>query len=266
VSPALSEYEFERLAKYWWTCWIGLSWGFRRNAVCYWACTGRISPQEAWEVLGINHEFPLDVVIFYRELITTLTPEAELAQMIVDATPIPERANIRRLYAGRNVFDREEETKRTVADLLNPVFVAGKLPRLKLSDDGPASRVPGFRMVAASSRRTITMRSDDPPPEKSDTPLLFISKDCPELISTIPSLISTDPKNPEDVNRVGTVQDEIWQACMNTFTQYPSAIKAEPLKIRRQRAIDAADSPIHKRLKMIEFDFKNKQLRRTKRI
>lgn len=266
MSIALSTHDIDRIAKYYWQCWIGLHWGFRRHTVAYWCCTGKISPDEAWRSLGIDHPYPLDVVIFYRELIATLVPESELAQKIVDATPVDERTNVKRIYAGRNVFEREEGTKRIVADLLNPVFTAGKLPRLRLSDDGPASRVPGFRLVSASSKRTIEMRSPDPPMDQNDTPLLFISGDCPKLISTIPRLISTDPKNPEDVTRVGTIQDDVWQACMNAFHAYPSAINSEPLAVRRARAIDAGSSPMDRRMKMLEFDLKSRMGRRSKRL
>lgn len=261
----LSSSEIDRLAKFWWTCWVGMHWGFRRHAAVYWCCTGTISPYEAWGVLGIVHPHPLDVVIFYRELVRTQLPEFDLATMILEMTPEPERKQILRFCAGKAVFETGEGSGKSIAQIIDPVTRAGKLPKLRVTDDGPLSRVPSFRMIFEGLRRTTVMRGPDPPPEKSDTPLLFISADCPELISALPSLISTDPKNPEDVTRTGTIQDDIFEAAKNCYRDYPSIQRAEPYMIRRQKAIDSASDETGKRLNMLQFDHNNKQRRRVKR-
>lgn len=288
----LSSRETDQLTEHWWSVWIGMHWGFRRHAAVYWACHGFISPEKAWDVLRIDTPVSLDTVIFYRELVEDLVPEYNLAQLIAEATPEPERRVIRHIYAGNNAFEHAENSSRTIAELMNERLVASRLPKLRPTDDGPSSRIPSFRMMADAFRRTVSMPrgeaarlhrlgicscyqatgevcvfdGEDPEPSPTKTPLLFISADCPKLIATIPALISVDPKVPEDVNRVGTVQDDIFEAAKNTFREYPAIAQSEPYAIRRKRAIDAGLDPMQQRRNMVDFDRKRHTGRRQKRI
>lgn len=272
--------DFERLIEYYWSCWIGLHWGFRRNAVAFWACSGMISEEKAWNFLGIASDRPLDVVIVYRELVEQLLPEFDLAQKIIGLTPIPERKNLRRIYAGKNVFETGESSAKPIAKIFNPLLETAKMPRLSLTDDSIESRIASFRMIYEGMRRSNRLR--DPMPERDtdefeawhdaryrelqiNSPLLLISEDCPQLIRTIPSL-GYDPKNPEDVQRVETIQDDIWQATMNTFVNCHRIVNTEPMAVKRFRAISASSDPLERRMNMIRFDATNKRTRRSKRL
>ena len=128
---------------------------------------------------------------------------------------------------------------------------------LRETDDGPDSRVATFRDVFDGLRRNYVLRSDEPPQEKQTGPVIFISEDCPELISAIPSLEADEPKRPEDVKSVGTKQDQIWAAMMNTYRDYPAIIASEPLAVRRAKHIGQGVDAMHKAHLMREFDAKH---------
>jgi hypothetical protein len=249
----ISASEIDSIVKYWWTCWMGMHLGFRRHAVVYWVCTGTISPVEAWQVLGIPTAYPLDLIIFYRELAITQTPEYDLAQQIVQMTPEHERKAISRFFAGRNAFESGQFSRRSIANLIDAVTVPSGLPKLRQTDDGPDGSIATARMVFDGLRRTHTMRSDAPPREKGTTPLLFVSADCQELISTLPTLIS-DPKNPEDTLRVQTIQDDVWEACKNAYRDYLSVRASAPIEVLRQQAIELADTPTGQYMNLLKFN------------
>lgn len=257
MMPSLTFSEVDQLMDYWWGAWMGMHWGFRRHASVYWACSGPVAPEKLWRLLRIDSEKSLDVILFYRELVVDLISEIDLTQRAISMTPEPERKNIRAFYAGRNVFQVGESFASPISRLMNPLLADAKLPKLRLTDDGEDSRIASFRMVFESMRRANVLRAPEHPRDKSESPLLFISESCPRLIATIPSL-EYDPQNREDVKRVGTVQDDIWQACMNTFVNYRRAQRAEPLSIQRMRAIAMSDDPMGRRFRMLDFDSKNK--------
>jgi hypothetical protein len=110
-------------------------------------------------------------------------------------------------------------------------------------------------MVFDGLRRTHSVRSDDPPDKPGETPLLLISSECPELISALPSLES-DPKNQEDVREIGTIQDCVWAACMNTYRDYPSIVSGKPVEVLRMEAINRSSDPTQRYLNMLEFNDK----------
>lgn len=259
----IPESEIERIAQPYWTIWAGLHWGFRHHACVLWCCAGRISAPIAHAVLGIDSYHPIDLVLFYRELVVELVPEKDLAAMVVETMPVKERKHMRRFYAGRQVFEAGSN-RRTIAHLMNEVFVPNYLPRLRESDDSEKTRVADGRNFAEGLRRTRLMRSDDPPMEQNKTPLIFISERCPELIKTIPSLESDDKKR-EDTKIVGNEQDSIWEAAKTCFREYPNAIGGLPEHVRRQQAIDRGITPQQRFLNAIDFDYRNTPRRITKR-
>jgi hypothetical protein len=255
--------QIERIAKPWWQIWAALHWGFRKPACVLWCAAGRISAVEAESVLGIDTFHPIDLVLFYREMVKELTPERELASLIVDQMPLAERKHLKRFYAGRQVFEAGDG-RRTIAHLVNEVFRPAYLPRLRESDDSDDSRVADLRNFTEGLRRTNLMRSEDPPIAQSKTPLIFISARCPELRKTLPSL-QYDEKKPEDTKIIGNEQDSIWEAAKTCFREYPNATGMLPGHVRRQQFIDKGVTPMQRYLNAIEFDHKNRPQRITKR-
>ena len=259
----LPDSQIEQIAKPWWTIWAALHWGFRRHACVLWCCAGRISAERANTVLGIETFFPIDLVLFYRELVAELTPERELAGMIVEVMPVAERKHMRRFYAGRQVFEAGDG-RRTITQLINEIFKPNYLPRLFESDDSEKTRVADGRNFSEGLRRTRVMRSDDPPIDQSRTPLIFISERCPELIKTLPSL-QYDEKKREETKLVDNEQDSIWEAAKTCFREYPNIIGSVPHHVKRQQFIDKGITPTQRYLNMIEFDRKNSPKRIIKR-
>lgn len=256
--------DVDRLIDPWWSRWIGMHWAFRRNAVAYWCACGSVQPVKLRAVLGIESDAPLDIVIFYRELVCTLTPEYELAHKIVAATPEPERKQIKRFFAGQMAFSQAEGNTRTIAQLIETVTRPAGLPRMWPTDDSDTGRIASSRTVFDGLRRANTMRTppsddnnEDAPEETGKTPLLFISEECPKLIRVIPRL-QADDKTPEDAARTGNLQDDIWEACKNSFREYPQILQSEPYEVRRWRFINRTSDPMQQRLDMIKFDDRNK--------
>lgn len=266
LSTEVLAMEVDRLARPWWTTWAALHWGFRRYAVCFWCCHGQISAREAKTILGADVDYPLDLIIFYRELVVTLVPEHELAQGIVNATPIPERTHLTRFYAGNSVFAQGKGSMRAIHKLIDEVTVPAGMPKLRLTDDGPDSRVATARMVFDGLRRTHSVRSDEPPKKPAETPLLLISSECPELISALPSLES-DPKSQEDVRQIGTVQDDVWSACCNAYRDYPSVVAGKPIEVLRAEAVNKSDDPTQRSINLMRFndEFEGNHIRARKR-
>ena len=239
LSTEVAARDIDRLTRPWWSCWASMHWGFRSHAVCLWVCHGHITAQEAQTILKANVNYGLELVIFYRELVQNLVPEHELAKMIVNATPKPERSHLSRFYAGNNVFAQGHGSMRAIHKLIDEVTVPAGMPRLRLTDDGPNSRIATARMVFDGLRQTLIMRGENPPqkPLNADdsfrvreTPLLLISEDCPNLISTIPGL-GFDPKNPEDVISFGNMKDSVWAAVGNAYRRdYPSVVAGKPMR------------------------------------
>lgn len=259
LAVAISPSVIDVIVKNWWSAWAGMAWGFRRHAAVLWVCAGRVDPYTIKSLLDIDHPHPLDLVIFYRELVKDLVPEHDLARMIVDATPeYPhnERKHLSRFCAGSNVFAQGQHAVRTIADLMNPVLTKAGVVALRETDDGPDARIATFRDVFDGLRRNYILRSNKPPQEKQTGPVIFISSDCPKLTDTIESLQSDQPKRPEDVKEVGTEQDQIWAAMMNTYRDYPIVTASEPLAVRRAKHIQQGIDPMHKAQLMREFDSK----------
>lgn len=266
LSTEILATDIDRLTRPWWTCWAAMHWGFRRYAAVYWCCHGQITSFEARTILGVDVEYSLDLIIFYREMVVTLVPEHDLAVQIVEATPKLERSHLSRFYAGNSAFAQGKGSMRAIHKLIDEVTVPAGLPRLRLTDDGPDSRVATARMVFDGLRRTHSVRSDNPPKKPGETPLMLISSDCPELISALPSLES-DPKDQEDVRRILTMQDDVWAACCNAYRDYPSIVAGKPMEVLRMEAVNKSDDPTQRNINFLKFneEFGGDQVRPRKR-
>lgn len=264
VTPVLDDSTLNAVIRPWWSIWAGLYWGFRKHACVLWCCAGRVDARLAHVALGIDTYAPVDVVVFYRELLVELTPEKELAQMIVDSMPLKERRHMKkRIYTGRQAFEAGEG-RRTIAQLMNEVLAPNYL-RLRESDDSDKTRIADSRNFAEGLRQSITLRSGEEPLLKTNrTPLILMSHECPSLIETIPSLESDD-KRQEDTKIVSNEQDSIWEAAKTCFREYPHVIGAIPAIVKRQQAIAKGFTPMQRYLNMIEFDNRNNPLKRARR-
>lgn len=266
LSTSVAARAIDQLTRPWWTCWCALHWGFRQHACCLWACHGHVTAREAQTFLGARVDYGLDLIIFYRELVATLVPEHELARQIVEATPKPERSHLSRFYAGNAVFAQGKGSMRAIYKLIDEVTEPAGFPRLRQTDDGAESRIATARMVFDGLRNTVLVRGDTPPQRPRETPLLLISEDCPNLISTIPGL-GFDPKNPEDVITFGNMKDSVWAAAGNAYRDYPSVVAGKPIEVLRAEAVLKSEDPTQRNINLLKFneEFGADQVRPRKR-
>lgn len=228
----------------WWSTWMSMDWGFGHFCAVYWLCTGKLSPSQAWDYLEILTEWPLDVVVIYRELVTQRMAESDLGRKIVEMTPAPERREIRKFVAGSDTKTTDRWAPHTVRELIDAVTTPKDLPAIRSAQDGPGSRVINARLLYEGFRRASSMRSENPPTERPDekvAPLLLISAECSQLISAIPMLI-TDDKKPDDFMKLETLADDCADGAKYGFAEYLAVRDLAPRDVRQAEVYNAAGS------------------------
>jgi hypothetical protein len=196
------------------------------------------------------------------------TSEFDLATLMVDMTPERERAQISRFMVGPDVFAERRGVEHTIAQQMEAVTLVAGLPRMERADAGPGSRVASARMVYDGFRRSSSVRSESPPADPETTPLLLIGADCPQLQSSIPILIR-DPKHLEDVLKMETMQDDVFDGFKYGYAAWQQAMPQAPVEVRRRELMDqyrTAESMTAVALAMRRFDADERsRCRRVKR-
>lgn len=248
----------DALAQYWWTCWMGGDLGFGHSSAIFWACTGKVSPSTAWEVLHIDTEWPLDIVIVYRELVPPMrTAEADLGKLIIEATPQEaERHALRKFVMGSDTKTVDRYSTHSRRELIDAVTVPAGFPAIRSAQDQPGSRVINARLMYEMLRRTASMRSENPPRDRPDekvAPCLFISAECPQLIGAIPLLI-TDEKQPDDVLKLETVADDVFDGVKYTLAEYLAVQLIAPRDVRKAEYVQRGASLTQQYINALKFD------------
>lgn len=234
----------ERLRQPWWTHWGAMDWGWAgpprpHYSVFLWAAIGKLSPSKLAE-LGIECEFPLDVIFVYRSRHANLTPEEQWAQQVVDATPIAERESMARIFVDGAVFSVDRKSAHTTADLMAPAFAEAGLPGFMPADK---DRIGGWRQLYNAFVRTSKARSA-PVLEEQDGPLLFISAEVSEIAQGLPRLIC-DPDRPEDILKTETIEDDYGDCLRYLYKSMQSAQWEAPRDVRRRETYDRYEMPEH---------------------
>lgn len=239
-------------------CWMGGDLGFGHSSAIFWACTGKVSPSTAWEVLHIDTEWPLDIVIVYRELVPPMrTAEADLGRLIVDATPQEsERHALRKFVMGSDTKTVDRYSMHSRRELIDAVTVPAGFPAIRSAQDQPGSRVINARLMYEMLRRTASMRSENPPRDRPDekvAPCLFISVECPQLIGAIPLLI-TDEDQPDDVLKLETVADDVFDGVKYTLAEYVAVQLIAPREVRKAEYVQRGASLTQQYINALKFD------------
>ena len=253
----LSRRDIAKAASDWWTAWMGGDWGFGHHGAYFWACIGTLSPSRAETALGIDTDWPLDILIIYRELIPPIrSDEHTVGQMIVDAVPKAERAELRRWVMGSDTNTAPRFAPHTIRQMMEEVTMPAGLPRIRNAQDGRDSRANNARLCYGMLARTTSMRSANPPRDKPDgktLPLMFISAECPELIKAIPGL-SADPDKPDDVLKVDALADDVFDGWKYTCAEYLSVRDLAPAEVRRAEFVGRAETNQGRYMNMLKFD------------
>lgn len=260
----------DQVVRPWWTCWMSGDRGFGHHSAIYWFCIGKLSPSEAWTYLNIDTDWPLDIIIVYRELVAQRLAEEDLGREVVRLTPRAEREELRKWVMGSDTQITPRFAKHSIKEMIESVTEPAGMPSITKAQDGPGSRVVNARILYEMLRRTCVMRSENPPKEKPDpktVPCLFISAECPQLISSFPLLMSdAQDGNPDDVKKTEEMEDDCYDGCKYGTAEYLSIRESPPREIRLREAMDRADSNTQKNINMLKFNHEEKQAqRRTRR-
>ncbi|HEX7767710.1 MAG TPA: phage terminase large subunit, partial [Nitrospira sp.] len=164
----------------WWTTWMSQDWGFDDHAAHLWFTSGRLSPADCRKYLEITTDLPLEIVIVTRELVARQMAEKDLAVKIREMTPEYERPA--RFFLSPDACAKK--SAHTVAEEMSEVLTRHGLPAAEPAD---WERVAGWRFLYNGFRQSSSLRAGQADKERAQQgPLLFVSADCPGLISSIP--------------------------------------------------------------------------------
>lgn len=253
----ISKAQLHALHAYWFSAWMSGDWGFAHNWPTHWFCIGKLEPSLLAEVLGVQSDWPLDVIIVYREFIPPQrTPEAEVAQMIVDKTPISERKEIVRWVMGSDINKTPRFASHSLLEMIEAVSTPAGLPRIRNANCGRDTRVVNARILWEMLRRTVSMRSASAPqdkPEAKTFPLILFSAECPRTIAAIPALIA-DEDNPEDVLKIDGEVDDVFDSLKYGTAEWAAVRTLAPVEVRRSEFVGRGPSPQDQYMRQLKFD------------
>ena len=248
----LSVNEAELLIQPWWTRWTATDWGFAHNAVHLWFATGKLSPENFGRMFGGSSEWPIDVVVVYRELVVNATAEADFAMMMVDLTPADERNLIQREFLSPDAWAKRGSAN-TVAEQIGDVLRRHGLPVPESADD---DRIGGWRLMHNGFRQTCALRGATVDAERAKQgPLLLVSANCPQVISALP-LLTRDNIHPgklEDVLKANTVHDDVGDCLRYGYKSMLDPKSQAPREVRMREILDAYQDPTARAMAMRKF-------------
>ena len=269
----LSTSQVDAIVQYWWTCWTTGDLGWGHSTAIYWAAYGKLSPSEALHHLEIQTEWPLDVIVVYRELVigdkvmkngvaVGRMAEAEIGQRMVEITPEAERRHLSLFAMGSDTKITDRNSQHSRRELIDAITVPAGFPPIRSAKDGPGSRVINARIMYEMMRRTTVMRSENPPqerPTEKTSPLVFISAECPHLIDAIPLLQNNAQEGkPDDVKKTDSVADDVFDGAKMLLAEYSGLVTTPPREVRRDEYVQSGIGKQAQYIRGIEFDSKDR--------
>lgn len=220
-------------------CWLSTDWGYGEKHWCftYWAATGKISPNIAKHMLQVFVDKPIDIIVIYRELMVHRMEEADFAHRVVEVTPEAERKALTRWVAGSDTKQLPRHMRHSPREIINGICTPYEFPAIQSAHDEPGSRSVNAGLMRGMLHRTARMRFAEqalPTDEQEERlPLVFVSAECPLLISSIPVLLD-DAENgkPEDVQKMEQIADDAFDACKYLLAEYASVKDQAPRSVR----------------------------------
>lgn len=203
----------EKLLKPWDNRWLSNDWGKTHFCSTHWHGMTKVTPQEAYELLGWQVDRPLNVVVTYRRMIVNGLTSPEVGQKIVNATPVHEREKVRRFFISPEQFG-ERDSENTVPLNIGKELRPFGMPAPEMADN---SRKPGWELMdqllnatrlwatepVERARLLAEMQIESP----GDT-VWLISSECPELLDALP-LAMRNPKDLDDVVKTDMSQTDM---------------------------------------------------------
>ncbi len=199
-SSMLTERQAAEIIKPWWNRWMAQDWAFAEHAAHYWFVNGILSPQDWVRHFGGSTDYPMEVVIIYRELITQEVPEADLATRICDMTPPEERKTIQHFYLSQDAFGQRARQVggHTVGEQYTSIMRRNGMPA---PETAYQDRINGHRFMFSCLRQAQLRGTNINEERSKQGPAVFIVNSCVELPRCIP-LALRDEDTPDDVARV----------------------------------------------------------------
>jgi hypothetical protein len=260
----LSVSQMEQIIQPWWTRWTSTDWGFAHHAVHLWFASGKLSPDAYRVLFGGSSEWPIDIVVVYRELVVNETAEGDFAMMMVERTPEDERRYIQREFLSPDAWAKRGSAN-TVEEQLQDVFRRYSLPAPEPADD---DRIGGWRLIYNGFRQTCALRGATVDAERAQQgPLLLVSANCPEVISALP-LLTRDNIHPgrlEDVLKTNTKHDDVGDCLRYGCKSMLNPKSKPPREVEIQAIFDRYPNPTARYMAMLEFNQRKRGKRRTTR-
>lgn len=245
----------------WWTRWMATDWGFAHYASTQWAASGRVAPKDLLRVIGVECPHSVELIIVYRELVVKDTGEADLGKLIVRNTPESERRTLQRWYVGPDAWAKRGSAN-SAADQMIEAMEGSGMPQAEPANNQritDGDRIGGWRLLWNCFQATCGIYG--PIAEQPPT-CLFISAECPQIISSIPLLIHDDkhPGRLEDVLKVpGSLADDVGDNLRYLVQSHldPSNV---PRAVQKQEVWDSipgttADAMTARAMAMRRFEF-----------
>lgn len=239
----------------WWRRWMAQDWGFADHAAHLWFVAGKLSPLEFSEYFGGTTDYPVDIVIVYREFIVNEMAEKDLAMEVVQRTPVQETRQIRDMFLSPDAWNKTSSAN-TVADQMNEVFERHGLPRAERAN---TDRIGGWRRVYNAFRQTSGLVGGIVDKERArQGPLLFISANCPEVISCIPLAVRDETKR-EDVVRASTLWEDVTDSLRYGIHSMPEAKITAPVEVRYEQQVNSIPDITDRHIASLQFKQKERQ-------
>ena len=245
----------EALIQPWWRAWCSQDWGFAHHNCNLWFASGKLSPAQALGI-GVTTEWPIDVVVVYRELVVNEMGEEDLAREILRLTPQHERKAITAYWLGPDAWSKRGSAH-TVADQIGAILEAGGMPEPERADNMRTSqgedRIGGWRLLYNCFQRNAWRSGVQVEREAAQSgPMLLISAACPAVISAIPLAIR-DEDNLEDVLKQDTVGDNCLDSLRYGCKSQLDAKQQAPKNVRAQLIADSIQDPTSRHLALLRF-------------
>ena len=247
-----------RIVKPWWTRWMAQDWAFAEHDCHLWFVTGRLKPSEWADIFGGSCEWPMDVVIIYRELVTINRAEADLANDIADNTPQWERPLIREFYLSQDAFGQKarQQGDNTVGQQFASIMHRHGLPEPRTADQ---NRITGWRFMYNCIRQAALRGANIDSERAKQGPALFVSVECPQVIDNIPQAVR-DEKNPEDIARIaGALWEDVTDAVRYGLKSKLDPKQTAPVAVRASELSQSIEDPTNRALAMLHFREAEKQ-------
>lgn len=222
-----------RLIQLWWERWMAHDDGFVHHASIGWATSGKVSQKLFREVFDQDIPEPVNVVVVYRCLTEAEVEPRELIRRARRLTTIEEARTLDRYFLSVDAWEKDSKGHSVAEEIAKELLRQEKIRHegrevvvtFPYPEQADNARVGGWRYLYAMMKKTQdvfqgrmmpTRANDDYDKDGSggyskDTPLIFFSGNCVDIIEAIPMAIRDDihAGKGEDIVKLPTKADDV---------------------------------------------------------